>query len=202
MELNDIDDIHSGVVAFIATILVDDLSSMPTTGGNTRAAVIKDRVKGIRPDFPYIVVDHTVTNKEHNEGWLLHEELNDDGEVEYTNEQRLTFVVQCYGDKAQHILNKLRSYTVSGQLRDIFDELTGATYQWCGGISDMPMFLETDFVEGATMEIELLSRNIFTIPTDLLPFQECLEEVQMEGTYKGGASGDDIVTEIVVNRND
>lgn len=148
-------DVRSGLIKQIRVLVGDRLSTLPNrTDDLPLASVIRDRAKGPRPDFPYIVVDSTTSDKAGG-AWLRDESnilVDDEYKVTYKTEQTLSLTITCYGIDADDILNQLRVSLVDGIVRNDLNAETGAVFQHFSGIDDLPIFIETDFIDGCTMD--------------------------------------------------
>lgn len=174
--------VGTGLIKYIAETVGDKLSTLKVKKGATPLpAVIQDRVKGPRPDFPYIVVDRITSAKTQN-SWLRHEEAIETSpgvyEVNYKSEQTLGFTVTCYGKDADDILNHLRISSVDDYARASLNALTGAVFQNFTNTNENPIFIETDFVDGAVMDCYFTAISNY-IP----PKSSVIEVVKSTGQY-------------------
>lgn len=200
MALLDLDIIRTGVIKSLVLMLKGQLAEIPTAiTGVTRPAVIKDRSKGNRPSYPYCVVDYISTDKE-NEGWLIHQEINSDGVMEYTNEQNVMCTIYCYDnqDNAHTILNNFRSYLADSGVRTLINDLTQSTFQECSNTSDNPEFVNTDYIDGALMTINFVVRNTYTIPEGISPDFGYIEHIGYEYDIEG-TTGKEVVDTSATN---
>lgn len=188
MAIQEFEEVRTGLVKFLAMAVGDQLS---TLGFTEMPSILKDRTKGPRPEYPYLVVDKISVDKEHDDGWLLNAVTNSKGITTYTNEQRVTCKVHCYdnNNRAHHILNLFRSYTVDEGVRYILNTLSGSTYQHVTGSIDASIFVDTDYVDGSYVIVELLVRNEFTIPENINPFKGTIETINLVGVYNEDIEG-------------
>ena len=163
MPLLNLTQIQEGVIGHAMFMLEGQLSEMKTATG-TIPAVIKDRINAPRPDFPYVVVDKTaIPRGAGDNSWLRNEEVNQDtGEVWYTQETQVQLDITCYGENSDAILNYLRSSIVDDIYRKDLNDRTGQTFVRYTDIQDKPIFIETNFIDGATMTMFITAVNEWT----------------------------------------
>lgn len=175
--------IQNGFVKAIRGLVGDNLSDLPTPDGlRSLKAVIKDRVKGPRPQFPYIVVDTLSTGKTGG-SWLRHVGST---EVEagvfrpvYRSEKTVTIGITCYGEDSFDILTNLEVFSTEDFGRAFINEETGAVFQTFSSISENPIYIETDFVDGCYMSAT------FTAVSEYVPAAgEVIEAVDYTGTFE------------------
>lgn len=170
-------EVMTGLIKYIRMAVGDRLSTMKTKDG-VLPSVIRDRAKAPRNDFPYIVVDR-VTSAKTQGAWLRHQEVKqldiNDYEVSYKTEQTLGFSITCYGEDSDDILNYLRINSVDDVTRSTLNELTGAVFQYFTDTNENPIFIETDFADGAVIDC------YFTAVSEWTPPQSSIIEV-VEGT--------------------
>jgi len=199
MPLANFDDIQNGLIKHIRAVIGSDLSTLTVpTGADPLAAVIKDRTEGPRPDYPYVLVDRASSVKT-QEAWLRHQEVvetsEDVFEVSYKTEQTLTVNITCYGDFADDLLNKLR---ISGNdviLRTALNEATGAVFQYYSDTDRTPIYLETDFVDAASIDA------YFTVVSDWIPPNSSTIEVVTGGSNVNGSINSPVSTQLYVEEN-
>lgn len=192
MPLVDHKTITDGLIDYIREQLSGILSEMPTTFGSM-PSVIRDRAKSPRPSFPYIVVDRTSSFMEEG-SWIRHVEVTEDDIVQFESEQRIPITISCYGENADNILNTLRQSFLWDFNRVSVNARTNATFQYCSDISDKPLFMETDFIDGAEMQVYFLAISVYEVAGSVI------ETVEVTGIYKDG-TGDEtpIVTELTIS---
>lgn len=189
MALVDHEKIMDGLITYSRDILKGNLSEMPTAFGSM-PSVIRDRIKAPRPDFPYIVVDRQNSLKE-GEAWLRNVRTDTEDTLHFVSEQRVTVNVSCYGENADNILNKLRQSLLWDMNRFTLNERTSATFQFCSDVSEKPLFMETDFIDGAEMQI------FFVALSDLEIENAVIDTVVVDGQYHG--TPNPIYTEITIS---
>lgn len=189
MALVDHEKIMDGLIDYTRAILRNDLSEMPTAFGSI-PSVIRDRIKAPRPDFPYIVVDRQNSLKE-GEAWLRNIRTDTEDTLHFVSEQRVMVNVSCYGENADNILNKLRQSLLWDMNRFTLNDKTSATFQFCSDISEKPIFMETDFMDGAEMQI------FFVALSDLEVENAVIETVVIDGQYHG--TSNPIYTELTIS---
>lgn len=192
MALVDHKTVMDGLIEYIREQLDGKLSEMPTPFGSM-PSVIKDRAKSPRPDFPYIVVDRTASMKEEG-SWLRYVDVTSDDIVQFESEQRIPISITCYGENADNILNALRQSFLWDFNRYALNAKSKATFQYCSDISDKPLFMETDFIDGAEMQVFFLALSVYEVAGSVI------ETVEVTGIYKDG-TGDEspIVTEFTIS---
>lgn len=196
MQLVDYSQIQGGVISYLQTLPLG-LSTLPTAGGGTLPSVIKDRQKMPRPPFPYIVVDMELSVPEG--GTNLRDVYVDESDVvHYVSEHTVTAVISCYGDTALPILHTVQQYLLVDQERNKLRNYTGsdAVYQRMTEVTDKPLFLETDHIDGAEMSI------IFTVVADFFnPDAEysIISTVEATGTYFTPDGQERLVSSIIVS---
>lgn len=166
------DKVITGFIREIRRLVGYRLSKLPSkTNTNPLAAVIRDRVKGLRPAYPYIVVD--ITGSEEMTPWLKDVYYDEKEDIQvYVNEQRIPLTVTCYGDGGLDILNELRIRMDYDVDRWKLNDETGAVFNHFSDINDLPAFLSTDFVESHSMTAT------FSAETKWSPFDEDAKDIQ------------------------
>ncbi len=178
--------IENGLIKHIREVLDGLLSEMPSELGSM-PSVIKDRSKAPRPNFPYIVVDNVKSAKQGG-SWLRDQYIDNVNVVHYKSEQRVTVKIRCYGEDPFGILNQLRVFSTDDRIRANLNNETGATFQYYTDISERPMFIETDFIDGAQMEV------FFVAVSDWAnPYSSTIESVELTGNYQDSEESSDIV---------
>lgn len=192
MALVDHKQVMDGLIDYIREQLSGQLSEMPTAFGSM-PSVIRDRAKSPRPDFPYIVVDRLASSKEDG-SWLRHMNVTTDDIVQFESEQRIPISITCYGENSDNILNALRQSFLWDLNRFTLNEKTNSTFQYCSDISDKPLFMETDFIDGAEMQVDFLAVSVYEVAGSVI------ETVEVTGIFKDG-TGDEspIVTEFTIS---
>ena len=179
----DTDDVQAALVRQIRAQVGSELSTLPNSDPEL-ASVIQDIQGGERPPFPFIMVELEADMNESG-GFPLSKHLTVGvGDVHTMNiitEQRLIYTITCMGDKATHILKLLRIMSTDDIIREQMNEDTCTTFQYYSDIDRTPVFLYTDFVNAASMQIHLLARSNWERITD-----EFIEQVDGEGRYLDG----------------
>lgn len=178
--------VQSGFIKAIRALVGDSLADLPVSSGGPLKAVIKDRVKGPRPQFPYIVVDILSTGK--TEGsWLRYAGVTEVSagvfKPFYRSEKTITIGLTCYGEDSHDILTNLEVISVDDFSRDFINSESGAIFQTFSEISENPIFIETDFIDGHTMTATFTAVSEYVPPTG-----EYIEGVDYTGTileYEG-----------------
>lgn len=147
------EDVLAGFIQSIRIQVGAELSTMPKSDdgqGNPLKAVIQDIQDGIRPEYPFIVAN-LENNSEDSGGWIRTTFVDQDDVVHYVTDERIRVRITCYGDNASSILKKLRIYSLSDDVKDSMNALTGATFVDYTDVRRRPEFLSTDFINTATM---------------------------------------------------
>jgi hypothetical protein len=164
---------------------------MPSAFGSL-PSVIQDRVKAPRPDFPYVVVDKMTSLRGAGDGgWLRNTYTDENDQVHYVHEHRVGMNITCYGEDADSILNLLRVSVVDDWIRKDLNSKTGAIFCSYSDIGEKPLFIETDFIDGAEMDVFFTAISDWTSPLG----SSVIKSVEVSGTYEIS----DITTEIVVD---
>lgn len=188
--------VMTGLIQMIRLVVGYRLATLPSPPGSEEllSAVIRDRAKGPRPDFPYIVVDRQTSAKTGG-AWLRDQYVNSSGKVTYKTEQTLNFTITCIGSDADDILNELRISLIDDINRIQMLTLTGAVFQDCTEATEKPTFIETDFVDGSEMDI------YFTAVSEWSPVDSSIiETVTGKGEYME-ADKLTVTKQIIVNEN-
>lgn len=180
MAIVSAEKVREGLIASIRDLVGYHLSDLPTTSTEPLKAVIKDRVKGVRPDYPYIVVS-TPTTRKTGGAWLRDSKVVEVSEgvfkPSYVTEQTIIFEVNCYGEDAHDILTELRINTEDDVTRSLMNKSTGAFLQYFTEVSYNPLYLETEFIEGYT------TTCYFTAVSDWIPVNgTIIDTVELQGT--------------------
>lgn len=192
MALVDHKRIMDGIIKYCREILDGQLSEMPTVFGSM-PSVIADRSKSPRPDFPYIVVDRKNSNQEQT-GWAKNIRTDINDITHFESEQRISINVTCFGENADNILNHLRQSFLWDFNRYSLNNETDAYFQFCSDISEKPLFMETDFVDGAEMDIIFLAVSDFEVANSVI------ETVEVKGQFKEGSEDPTpIITEFTIH---
>jgi hypothetical protein len=147
------EEVLAGFVKSIRVQVGDELSTLLNAVdslGNPLKAVIQDIQDGVRPEYPFIVVNLVTTDEDAN-SWLRSEYIDENDVVHYVTDERIKLKVTCYGGNSSTILKKLRIYSLSDDIRTSMDELTQATFVDYTDIKRKPEFLSTDFINTSTM---------------------------------------------------
>jgi len=170
--------VQEGFIEHIKLVLDAYVAVYPSISSISYA--IKDRQGGTNPIYPYIVVEKITTA---NSGSWLRDTFVEDGKVYYVSEQKLTLSVSCYGDESDDILNILKNVVNDDIVRLKLNELTGARFQYYEEIEDSPKYLNTDFIQGSTVE------GYFTMLTKFAQFAP-YESGTIEGLKGEGIAKD------------
>ncbi len=155
------DTVLRGMIKETRRHVGSQLSKMPSQPNTVPlAAVIRDRVKGVRPAYPFITVD--LTASQDITPWLKDTYFDEtlDAQV-YINEQRIPLTITCYGKDCINILNELKIRMEYDVDRWQLNTETGAVFQYFSGIRDLPAFLSTDFIESAEMDVTFVAETIW-----------------------------------------
>ena len=188
--------IQEGLIQYTQKVLDGLLSEMPSQLGSL-PSVIKDRTNGPRPDYPYVVVDRTYTLKGAGDSsWLRNQYINDDGQIVYVHEHRVGVNITCYGEDADIILSQLQVSFVDDYFRNQLNKMTDAVFQICSDISENPQFLNTDYIDGAEMDV------YFTAVSEWSPIGRvgsCIDRVEVTGDYEVSEMTSEIIVDINEN---
>lgn len=174
MSIVDPQDIVDGLVKSVRDQVGYLLSDLPETDG--QKAVIQDSEGGIRPNYPYILIDLEDSDKESG-GWLRYITVGQDNATHILSEQSMSLRITCYGESASNILTILRAQCLDEWVRVEMNENSGATFVDYSNITRQPVYLETDFINTATMFAT------FTAVSDLTSSAGTIEQVTGEGRY-------------------
>lgn len=170
-----------GTIKTIRRLIGDKLSSLPTAPNVTTKlpAVIRDRVKGVRPAYPFITVDLEASAEV--TPWLKDTYYDEAKEAQvYINEQQIPLTIKCYGYGCVDILNEFRIRLDYDVDRWKLNEEAQAVFAYMDGVRDTPAFLSTDFVEAATMTMYF---NAETIWSPEYEDAKNIKRVQAEGEF-------------------
>lgn len=172
----NVDDIHSALVRQIKLQVGDQLSTF-----KDKPSVIKDIQGGIRPDFPFITIalknDHDET-----QGQILGKFLDENDDMFIYTEQIYMFTISCWGPKGPtKILNDLRIFNTDEGTRFDMDADTGCKFQGYSDINRDPKYLNTEFVNAASMDITLACLSLWNSASG-----QVIEQVVTEETYFDG----------------
>lgn len=191
--------IHSGIIQYIQSLPLG-LSSLKDSVGDSIPAVIKSRQKIPRPPFPYIVVDFT-ESVPLDGSWLRDVYVDDDDVIHYVSEHTFIANITCYGEMATTILYTIQQYLLDDVQRATLRTLTGnnAVYQKMSNIGEKPLFIETDFIDGAEMD------TYFTVISDTSnpdAVNTIISTVEVEGKYYSADDEAEVSTSIIVSDTD
>lgn len=180
----------TGLIKTVRNLVGEKLSKLPVAKGATPLpAVIRDRVKGLRPAYPFIVVD--LDSTQGITPWVKDKYFDEQLDKQVIiNEQRIPITVKCYGKDCLDILNELRIMLDYDIARWELNKETGAVFQYCDGVEDVPSFLSTDFVESASLTCYFNAETIWS-PSydDAKDIQRVVADgvVQLEGSNESTA---------------
>ena len=172
MSLINPDDVLAGIVTSIRTQVGNLLSQLP----NGVPSVIQEAENGIRPDFPYITV--SLQNSSDQSGsWVRHTYVDSQANSHIVSEQGIAVRINCYGDSAVHILSTLRALSNDEWVRLQMETDCGVTFVNYTEIVREPIFLETSFINTATITAE------FTAVSDMITSAGTVEQITVDGEY-------------------
>lgn len=180
--------IRRELIKNIRTIVGESLSTLPNS---ELKAVIRDRAKGVRPDYPFITVDYKNNNKSVN-SFLKYTYYDETAEQQvYITEQRNTLCIKCFGEQSHNILNDLRTRMQLYVFRHKLNADTGATFVRFTDVEDNPEFLSTDFVDGAKMYCIMDSETEYRPAMDTVKNITQIDSTGTVDTFSASASGEE-----------
>ena len=128
------------------------------TGLEQRAAVMRQRIDGIKPNYPYVTLD--ITSIEDESGWEIAKGIDDyDGTVFTETVKQLLITYRVYGSNngqsvdSLFIANKLNGYLKLASVRDeVRDDLNGSIVQ-IFGVDSNPVLLVDRYLESASFNL-------------------------------------------------
>ncbi len=153
----DLEPIRNKFIA-IAREGVGEHLSTTGTGLDELASVMRQRIDGIKPNYPYITVD--VLSIEDESGWEIAKGIDDyDGTVFTETVKQLLIVYRVYGSNNEQdvdslfIANKLNGYLKLASIRDgIRDDLNGSIVS-IFGVDSNPVLLVDRYLESASFNL-------------------------------------------------
>ena len=195
MALVNQSSIQAGLIDHIRGVLDGHLSEMPSALGSM-PSVIKARTIAPRPDFPYVVVDRISSLRGAGDGsWLRDSYIDEEtGEVWYKHESRVGMNITCYGENSDGILNQLRVSAVDDLVRADLNSKTGQTFTSYTDITEKPMFIETDYIDGSEMDV------FFTAISEWTPVgrgSSVIKSIEVSGNYEDSEATTEIVADSI-----
>ena len=196
--------IHDNLILQVRSLIGSELSLITdVSSGLTYRAVIKDTALATNgdtstmPNYPYVVIDLLTSGKR-----ILTGEGVTTTELSYIKTLRNPiFKLTCYGGACLDILDKFNAYLEMSRIRVYFcDALNNSIEPYIkkqssvailkiSDIKEMPVFVETSFINSAEMEITL------SVESYLVDFDSSLiEEIEGSLVFKDTEEGIDIVT--------
>lgn len=154
--------IQTSVIQIVRDLVGYRLSTLLDENDNSIPAVMKPRQRDVRPDYPYITVDITETNRVL--GWNRDLGVDKDGHVWYEADHHLEFTIESYGDGSQSILQELRAKLGFDSVRDRIRTETKGSLLETEDIRQVPKLRATDFVDNAFMRLVINVRDRVTDP--------------------------------------
>lgn len=120
--------------------------------GSEFAAVIKRRVDGPMPEYPYIDMD--IVNTIDEGGWSSNYGIDvDTGELFYETHKQLLINFRCYGGEAMSIMNTFHGYLRQELVQDDLRTNLGGSLVQAFDVNSMPIKLNDKWIESSDFNI-------------------------------------------------
>jgi hypothetical protein len=157
-------------------------------------SVIKSRQNGVKPSYPYVMID--VIDTRPTDGWQTGETVNDDGTVSYTNNYTIQYQYTVYGTddntstKAMGIAQQLEAYFRFPTARQqLFDASCASLERTFPIINGPTVIAAQEYLETAFFTFTVTITDTVTTPDPCF-----YDTIDLDGTLNRGDDDPDPLT--------
>ena len=165
-----------------------------TGPANNIPSVIKSRQNGVKPDYPYVMID--VIDTRNTDGWETSQVVNDDGTLSSTNNYTIQYQYTVFGSNSQEstramgIAQQLEAHFRFIHVRQQLFDASCASLERTFPITNGPMVIAAqEYLEVAFFTFTVTIEDVITTPDPCF-----YDTIDLDGALKRGDDDPDPLT--------